>query len=141
MNKLMSLGRRLLPYALAALAATAVIAYWDEIVAFGPGALLYSAGVPLSLFWAYYLLFSRWWASAIGRVLMALSTSLLAIIVISISKNVFGEWPGIEAVRLVVYTGMNISFWSLFISLRNIQRSPQQHPLKPRHEREEEKIS
>lgn len=106
----------------------------------GPGLLLYTAGIPLALFWGYYLILSKWWASAIGRILMALSTSLLAIIVISISKNVFGEWPGIELVRLLIYTGMNISFWSLFISLRTIQKSPKKHPLKPRHEREKENV-
>ena len=77
----------------------------------GPGLLLYTAGIPLALFWGYYLFLSKWWASAIGRILMALSTSLLAVIAISISKNMFGEWPGINVVRFVVYTGMNVSFY------------------------------
>lgn len=110
----------------------------NDLLALGPGLLLYTAGIPLALFLGYYLVWSRWWANVVGRILVALAGSLLAVIVISITKNVFGEWPGIAVVRFVVYAAMNLSFWSLFITLRNIQKSTRKHPLKARPERETE---
>lgn len=110
----------------------------SDLLALGPGLLLYTAGIPLVLFLGYYLLKSKWWATDLGRILVALSASLSAVIAISISKNLFGEWPGINIVRWVVYPSMNLAFWSLFVTLRKIQKSTSKHPLKARHEREKE---
>lgn len=106
----------------------------------GPGLLLYTAGIPLALFLGYYLMWSRWWTTVVGRVLVALAASLVAIIVLSITKRIWGEWPGIDVVRFIVYTAMNLSFWSLFVTLRGIQKSTSKHPLKARPEREKEKV-
>lgn len=110
-----------------------------NLLALGPGLLLYTAGIPLALFLGYYLAWSRWWTNVVGRILVALAASLLAVILISVTKNAWGEWPGINIVRLVVYAAMNLSFWSLFVTLRGIQKYTTKHPLKARPEREKEK--
>lgn len=111
----------------------------NDLLALGPGLLLYTAGIPLALFLGYYLTWSRWWTTVVGRILVALAASLVAVILISITKNIFGEWPGIDMVRFGVYAAMNLSFWSLFFTLRAIQKSTTKHLLKARPEREKEK--
>lgn len=111
----------------------------NALLELGPLALLYTAWVPLTLFIYSYARWSRWWATGVGRMMMSLAVGLWAIISLSLSRFIFrDDWYGLDIVRLVIYLAMNIVFWSMFITLRNVQKPASKHPLKPRHEREKE---
>lgn len=84
--------------------------------------ILYSAIVPLGLFVFYYGTRSQWWVSPLGRVVLGLLVSILAMLSIGLVAYVFDpEWLNI--VRAVVYGAMNVGLWHFLWVLRTTQRT------------------
>lgn len=84
--------------------------------------VLYASIIPLALFLGYYTTRSKWRANPIGRIIVGLLVSLLAVMLIGLVSYVFD--PGwLDLVRVVVYGFMHVGMWHLFITLRSVQRT------------------
>lgn len=88
-----------------------------------PTVLLGCCALMLALFIGFYLALSRWRSTSVGRIVMGLCIALLAILLIGFSRSLFGQWPGINIVRTVVYLVMLGGLYRLFATLRQIQRT------------------
>lgn len=84
--------------------------------------ILYAAIVPLGLFIFYYGTRSQWWVTPLGRVVLGLLLSILAMLGIGLVAFVFDPW-WLNIVRAVVYGAMNIGLWHFLWVLRTTQRT------------------
>lgn len=84
--------------------------------------LLYAAILPLGLFVFYYGTRSKWWTTPLGKIVMGLLVSILAMLTIGLVARVFDpEW--LNLVRFVVYGAMNVGLWHFLWVLRVTQRT------------------
>ena len=87
-----------------------------------PAIILYSTLVPLLLFVLYFGLRSSWYTSKTGRMIMGLALGLVAILLMGLLQRFWD--PGfMDALRVIVYSLLNIGVWRLFFTLRFIQRT------------------
>ncbi|WP_434177098.1 putative phage holin [Brachybacterium conglomeratum] len=84
--------------------------------------LLYTSIIPVGLFVFYCGTRSKWWATPLGRVIMGLLLSILAVLTIGLVARVFDpEW--LNLVRFFVYGAMNVGLWHFLWVLRVTQRT------------------
>lgn len=70
---------------------------------------------------AWYYRRSPWRESAIGRALMTFAVTFAVYLSFVVTSFVFGDYPGREALRLVVYLLVGYSLWRLYGTLRYSQ--------------------
>lgn len=89
-----------------------------------------SAILPLGLFVYYYGRYSPWRATNIGRIMMYKQISFIAVFVVIGLGLFFGDYPGRDILRFLVYTAVVIMFWVNFVTMRKVQvqHSTQQFP-------------
>lgn len=78
--------------------------------------LLVTAPIPLLIFIAEYAK-TRWRESALGRILMYQKVSFLAYLTLVITGFFFGDYPGKDWIRLLVYVSIVFTFWSMVFLL------------------------
>lgn len=72
----------------------------------------------------------RWWATEVGRHLMAYMTVIAAVLVLSSVRIVIGDSWGFQVIRLVVFAGVPLAMmWRLKLQVR-AQRRPADIPRK-----------
>lgn len=98
--------------------------------------VLYNGGtviitVAAVLMWAFALDYSRapWWSNPGGRLVMVALVSLATVSSLVAVRNLFGAWPGMEAVRLLVYAGATVAVVWAWTVHRRAQRG--KHRAKP----------
>lgn len=96
-----------------------------------PTMLLAACATVLALFIGFYMALSRWTSTSVGRIVMGLCISLEAILLIGFSRSMFGQWPGIDVVRCIVYAAMLAGLIHLLVTLRHIQRTNPDGSLDP----------
>jgi len=67
---------------------------------------------------AWYYRKSPWRESAIGRALMTFATTFAIYLTFVVTSFIIGDYPGREAVRMVIYLLVGYSLWRLFVTLR-----------------------
>lgn len=72
-----------------------------------------------------YASFSNWRKTAPGRSLMYAVASLAGLLMMNTIHLATGRYPGIQFVRIVVYTALFISIWRLVYALVQILRDGQ----------------
>jgi hypothetical protein len=75
--------------------------------------------VPLTLFPIVFAVGARrsWWRTPAGRALMVSTTSLAAVLYVTLGRLAFGDYPNREVVLLVVFSGVFIGAWLKFGAL------------------------
>lgn len=73
----------------------------------------------------------NWHATAIGRHMMAFMTVCAAILVLATTVAIFGEYRGVDYLRVVVWLAINIIFWWRWIVLVNVLRGKYPAPKCP----------
>lgn len=96
-----------------------------------PTFLLAGCAVVLAAFIGFYMALSRWTSTSVGRIVMGLCISLEAILLIGFSRSMFGQWPGVDLVRCIVYAAMLAGLIHLLTTLRRIQRTNPDGSLDP----------
>ena len=82
----------------------------------------------IALFIAFYSRKSPWRKHFVGRSIMYLGVSLLALLVLNAVTIWVGEdFTARPFVRFVVYLGLFLSVWRLFYTLRDLQKNPPDH--------------
>jgi ABC-type transport system involved in multi-copper enzyme maturation permease subunit len=91
---------------------------------------------------AWYYRKSPWRASAIGRALMTFAVTFFVYLTFVVSSFVVGDYPGREAIRIVVYLLVGYSLWRMLYTLRRSQiraahqqRAEAEHVERRYHER------
>lgn len=93
---------------------------------------LYTSLVPLLLFAGFYLFRSNWRATAPGRAIAYLVSTLVVVLVLgAITRFAGQDWNGREWVRAIVYIATNVAMWRLFASLLKIQRREHKEETSP----------
>lgn len=100
--------------------------------------LFWLCGVEACVFVVRYALYSKWWVTDVGRMLMGLFVSMAYICLLSAVRFFAGNFPGEDVFRIVGYLAIAIGICYMIRSLYRIQTEPRKHPLMPRHEREKE---
>jgi hypothetical protein len=69
--------------------------------------------IPLTLFPIVFAVGARrtWWRTPAGRALMVSTTSLAAVLYVTLARRVFGDYPHREVVLLCVFAGVFIGAW------------------------------
>jgi hypothetical protein len=75
--------------------------------------------VPLTLFPIVFAVGARrsWWRTPAGRALMVSTTSLAAVLWITLARRIFGDYPHREVILLVVFAGVFTGAWLKFGAL------------------------
>ena len=75
--------------------------------------LIIGTVVPLTLFPVVFAIGARksWWRTPAGRALMVSTTSLAAVLYVTLARRVFGDYPYREAVLLAVFSGVFLGAW------------------------------
>ena len=74
-------------------------------------AVIVFAALPANLFVVLYHLTASWWKSEFGCNLMTLLASLAAALDLSLSRWIFGPWPGLSHAALFVYLAIGGAIW------------------------------
>lgn len=102
-------------------------------------ALVIGTLIPLTLFPVFFAIGARrsWWRTPAGRALMVSTTSLAAVLYVTLARRVFGDYPHREAVLLVVFSGVFMGAWlkfgALVYELGRGRRSPHRRRSLTRH--------
>ena len=83
------------------------------------------------LMWGFALDYARspWWTNPGGRLVMVALVTLAAVSTLVSVRNLFGAWPGMEALRLLVYAGATVAVVWAWTVHRRVQRG--KHRAKP----------
>lgn len=100
----------------------------SEVVNASANILLLGCLPAVVLFIVFYSRKSPWKKHFVGRSIMYLGASLLALLIL----NAVTIWVGPHFiarpfVRLSVYLGLFLSVWRLFYTLRDLQKNPPDH--------------
>jgi len=74
-------------------------------------AVIVFAALPANLFVVLYHLTASWWKSQFGWNLMTLLASLALALDLSLSRWIFGPWPGLSHAALFVYFAIGCAVW------------------------------
>ena len=100
----------------------------SEVIYDGGTVIIAVAAVLMWLFAADYAR-SPWWTNPGGRLVMTALVSLATVSTLVAVRNLFGAWPGMEAVRLLVYAGATVAVVWAWTVHRRAQRG--KHRAKP----------
>jgi predicted neutral ceramidase superfamily lipid hydrolase len=75
--------------------------------------LVVGTTVPLTLFPAVFAIGARksWWRTPAGRALMVSTTSLAAVLYVTLARQIFGDYPYRREVLMLVFTGVFVGAW------------------------------
>jgi len=93
---------------------------WLDLI---PNAIAGAACVAAILFVIIYASFSNWRKTSPGRSLMYAMGTLAAVLAMNTLHLAFAPYPGVEFVRIVVYTALLVSITRLVIALVAILKS------------------
>ena len=102
--------------------------------------LFWACMLPAVVFVMLYGLRSRWWVTAIGRIIMGLSMSLTYITGLSLVRFSLEDFPGEDVLRFAGYLAINIGLWHMVLTLTRIQKATRNAPETGRVKHEEEKV-
>ena len=80
------------------------------------------AAVLTLLFLTDYLTGAPWHRSVGGRLFASGLAVLAAVLVLAVTRNIFGDFPGYELVRLLVYLAVAVSITAVWWVSRRVRR-------------------
>lgn len=95
-------------------------------------ALLVVTVIPANLGPILYFLSGPWYSSPIGRALMIAWTSIGLLIDLALAFTIWGDYPGREVARLVVFAFLSVGLWYKLLALIKVRRSPPPDGEEPR---------
>ena len=84
--------------------------------------LYWSSMFPAAVFVLMYALRSRWWVTEIGRIIMGLVMSVAYMTGLSLARFIFGNFPGVDVLRIAGYLSINVGLWYMVVALAHIQK-------------------
>lgn len=85
--------------------------------------ILLSAVIPLASFIFFYARFSPWTSTIEGKTIMFQKIGFLSYILFVLAVKFFGDFPGVDFVRFIIYGFIVTMFWTMFVNLIKAQRS------------------
>lgn len=102
--------------------------------------LFWACMLPAATFITLYALWSKWWVTDIGRIIMGLCLSLAYMTGLSLARFALGNFPGEDVFRIAGYLAINIGLWHMVATLRRIQKATRNAPETGRVKHEKEKV-
>lgn len=100
--------------------------------------LFWACIFPAVTFVSLYALRSKWWVTAVGRIIMGLFLSLAYMTGLSLVRFVLDDFPGEDIFRIVGYLAINIGLWHMVATLLRIQKATRDAPESGRVKHEED---
>lgn len=82
-------------------------------------------GIPSTVFTLYYGARVRWWGSSTGIHLLGFTLIIALVLDLSVVRHVFGPWPGLRVMAVLLYFGVAIFMWQRLLLLRKAQKAYQ----------------